>query len=188
MRSTAPAFPRLNELQFQVSFILPPGGPPRPATGKLEAGQVVARAGRDEAGFVRHGPYAALTAGAYQATFTLAATGVGPEEPVATIEVIGGPESVLARTTVARRELRPRRLTDIHLSFGAPGGQLIETRVFYHGRGTLRAGPITVGPIVVPRPETHFRDWPLAFLWVAGTFLVGWLFVEVMTLSRNGRR
>jgi hypothetical protein len=77
------------------------------------------------------------------------------------------------------------RLSDFDLSFATAGGMAIETRVSYLGRGTLRAGPVRVQPITAPEPKTHFRDWPLAFLWVGGTLLVGWLFVQVMTLSRR---
>ena len=187
MRSTAPAFPVLNDLQYPVSFTLAPGDPPAPQTGKLERGQLVGRAGRDQPGFLRYGPYVELKSGAYQATFSLAARGVGPNEPVAEIQVVGAPtQTILARRTVTGRELRRRRLSGIDLSFVNPGGHLIETRVLYLGRGTLRAGPIQVQqPITAFQPTTHFRDWPLAFLWVAGTILVGWLFVQVMTPSRK---
>ena len=64
-----------------------------------------------------------------------------------------------------------------------------ETRVYYRGRGTLRAGTISVQPIApASQPASHYHDWPLAFLWVGGTFLVGWLFVQVMRLSRESGR
>jgi hypothetical protein len=189
MRSTATAFPVLNIVSVPVSFTLAPDAPPRPQTGKLEQGQVVGKAGRDKPGFLRFGPYVGLKDGAYRATFSLAASGVGPEDHVATIEVTGGPEEVLARRVITARDLRPRDLSNIELSFGTPGALWVETRVFYHGRGTLRVGAIDVQPILPPQPATtHFRDWPLVFMWVAGTFLVGWLFVSLMRLSRNGRR
>jgi hypothetical protein len=189
MRSTAPAFPVLNVILAPQSFILAPGDPPAPQTGKLEQGEVVGRAGRDKPGFLRYGPYVGLKDGAYEATFSLAARGAGPEEHVATIEVVSGAETVLARETVTGRQLRPGGLSDIDLSFATPGALWVETRVFYLGRGTLRVGSIVVQPIIAPAQQgtTHFRDWPLVFMWVAGTFLVGWLFVLVMRLSRNGR-
>ena len=53
-------------------------------------------------------------------------------------------EAMFAREMVTGRQLRPLRLSDIDLSFATPGGHAIETRVFYFGRGTLRAGPIDV--------------------------------------------
>jgi hypothetical protein len=185
LRSTAPAFPELSGVQFPQSFTLAPGGPPVPQTGKVERGQVVARPGRDEPGFLRFGPYVVLSDGAYRATFSLAARGVAPQERVAMLQVVGAGEVVLAQTILTGRQLRPPPLSDIEVLFVTPGDRPIETRVFYFGRGTLRAGPIHVQPIAVPQPTIHFRDWPLAFLWVAGTFLVGWLFVQVMTLSQN---
>ena len=82
------------------------------------------------------------------------------------------------------RQLQSSALTYIDLPFANPGGYL-ETRVYYRGRGTLRAGPINVQPVIAPQAPSRFRDWPLAFCWVAGTFLVGWLFVQVMTLNRQ---
>ena len=186
IRSTATAFPVLNIVYAPVSFTLTPDAQPRPQTGRLEQGQLVGRAGRDQPGFIRFGPYVGLKDGAYRATFSLAASGVGPEAHVATIEVVGGPEAVLARRVITARDLRPRDLSNIELSFATPGALWVETRVFFHGRGTLRVGQIDVQPILPPQPATtHFRDWPIVFLWVAGTFLVGWLFVSVMRLGRR---
>ena len=72
---------------------------------------------------------------------------------------------------------------NIDLPFATPGG-FVETRVFYRGRHAA-SGPINVQPIAAAQPVTHYRDWPLAFLWVGGTFLVGWLFVQVMMLTRQ---
>jgi hypothetical protein len=185
MRSTAPAFPELAGVQAPASFTLAPGGPPAPQTGKLEGVQIVGREGRDKPGFLQFGPYVGLGAGAYVATFSLAARGVGPEEPVAFLEVVGAPDKVLASKVITGRQLRWLPLTYIDMTFATDGRYLIETRIYYRGRGTLRAGPTNVQRIAVPQPAVHFRDWPLVFLWVAGTLLVGWLFVQVMTLSRQ---
>jgi hypothetical protein len=192
MRSTAPAFPKLAgvsvpELSVSPpqSFYLAPDAQPAPQTGKLEGGQVVARAGRHKPGFLRFGPYVRLKRGAYLATFSLAAERVSPNELVAMIQVVGG------ATVFANRPLTGRQLSSlpnpntIELSFATPGGLPVETRVYYRGKGTLRAGPISVQSIAPPQAEVHFHDWPLAFLWVAGTFLIGWLFVQVMRLSRQ---
>jgi hypothetical protein len=183
VRSIATAFPVLNEYQWQQSFTLSPGDRP-PQTGKLQPGQVVARAGRDKPGFLGYGPYALLKAGAYQATFPLAANGVGSAEDVAIIEVVTG-DTFWAREVVTGRQVRPGPLDGIQLPFATPGNALIETRVYYLGRGTLRMGPIQVQPIAAPINPVHYRDWPLTFLWVGGTFLIGWLLVEVMLLSRR---
>jgi hypothetical protein len=183
MRSTATAFPELNDFGWQQSFTLNPGDW-GPETGKLERGEVVARAGRDKPGFLEFGPYSVMKAGPYRATFSLAAKGVRPDEPVAEIEVVSG-ATIVAREEVTGRQLRPRRLSGIDLAFATPGNAGIETRVYYLGRGTLRAGSTQVQPIVAPASPVHYRDWPLAFLWVAGTCLIGWLLVEVMTLSRK---
>jgi hypothetical protein len=63
----------------------------------------------------------------------------------------------------------------------------VQTRVFYMGRGTLRSGPVVVQRIAPEGgPAARLRDWPLAFLWVGGTVLIGALFVQLMKLG--GRR
>jgi hypothetical protein len=187
LRSTAPAFPELAGVRAPVSFVLTPDAAPPPATGKLEGVQVVGRAGRDKPGFLRYGPYVGLKEGeAYLATFSLAAEGIDLEEIVGIIQVTAG-GAVLAERALTGRQFSPSpSLTNIDLPFTTPGG-LVETRVHYRGRGTLRAGPINVQPIAPTPGPSRFRDWPLAFLWVTGTTLVGWLFVQVMMLSRRQR-
>jgi hypothetical protein len=192
LRSTAPAFPKLAgvsvpELSVSPpqSFYFAPDAQPAPQTGKLEGGQVVAKAGRDDPGFLRFGPYVRLKRGAYLATFSLAAAGVRPDEVAAIMQVVGG-GTVFASRPLTRRHLPSLpNLSNIEMSFATPGGLPVETRVYYRGKGTLRAGPISVQAIAPPQAEVHFHDWPIAFLWVAGTFLVGWLFVQVMLLSRQ---
>jgi hypothetical protein len=188
LRSTATAFPITHQPDPNfppTSFTLAPGQR-GPQTGRVRGGQVVATGGRDGPGFVLFGPYVSLKSGAYQARFSLAASGVRQDEVVATIEATGQtPGAVFAREVVTGRQLRQRRLTDFRLPFAAPGGHPVETRVYYHGNGTLRAGPVQVDPIAAAPPLGHFRDWPLTFLWVAGTVFVGWLFVQVMKLTRD---
>jgi hypothetical protein len=184
LRSSATAYPRTVAPQPPGPLTLAPDAWPPPQTGKVERGEVVARAGRDQPGFLRYGPYASLQEGAYQATYYLAARGVGPEVPVAGIEVTaGGGKAVFARKIVTAGQLHARRLSGIDLSFATPGGNAIETRVFYLGRGTVRVGPINVQPITARTATAHFQDWPLSFLWVGGTVLIGWLFVQVMRLT-----
>jgi hypothetical protein len=188
VRSIAPAFPTTQRTQLPTSLALAPGQFP-PQTGRVRGNQVVAKAGRDATGFVLWGPYSQLASGLYRATFPLvfAGVGVGGSKPVATIEVVGSPpETVFARKVVTAAELKPRLPTDVTVQFTTPGGYRTETRVFYQGLGTLRAGPVQVASefTTAPLPST-FPDWPLVFLWVAGTALVGWLFVVVMKLSHR---
>jgi hypothetical protein len=189
MRSTAPAFPGLSGVLAPVSFSLAPDSAPAPQTGRLEGANVIARAGRDRAGFVRFGPYVGLKAGAYLATFSLAAKGVSPNEPAATIQVFAGGTAPVASKELSGSELQSSNgLNNIDLPFATPGGQFVETRVYFHGRGTVETGPINVQPIAAPQPVSHFHDWPLAFLWVAGTALIAWLFAQIMLLSRQQGR
>jgi hypothetical protein len=189
LRSIAPAFPVTLPPEPPKTFTLAPGQV-RPQAGRVERGQVVAREGRDRPGFLLYGPYSGLKSGAYEATFMLAATGARSNEAVATIEVVGRSETVLAREVVTADRLGPVS-REVGLSFATPGELPIETRVYYHGSGTLRAGSVEVGPIENASQPAHLRDWPLALLWVGGTILVGWLFVDVMRRrapSARGRR
>jgi hypothetical protein len=188
LRSIAPAFPVTLPPRPLTDFTLSPGQHP-PQTGRVQGPVVVAREGRDKRGFMLWGPFATLKTGAYQATFSLSAAGVGPDAPVAVIEAIGGNDVVFAREIVSPKQVDPRRLTEIDLPFATPGDFPIQTRLFYLGQGTVGAGPVQVRRIDPhggqPAPA-HLRQWPLAFLWVGGTVLVGALFVQVM--RPGGRR
>ena len=183
VRSIAPAFPITQNYRFPTSFVLAPGQF-RPPTGRVrENGNIVAIEGRDPAGFLLWGPYSSLRKGTYRATFPLAASGVGPDQPVATIEAVGSPpEENFARRVVTAGQLDPER--NVTLEFATPGGYLAQTRVFYHGLGTLTAGSVRVEPEHVGA-RTRVPDWLLACMWVGGTVLAGWLFVRSMRLTRR---
>jgi hypothetical protein len=186
LRSIAPAFPVSLPPLPPTAFTLSPGQAPT-QTGRVQRSQVIARQGRDKPGFMLWGPYSPLKTGAYEATFSLSAAGARPDALVAVIEVIGGADVVFAREGVMGNQLRPGRLTEIDLSFATPGELAVQTRVFYMGRGTLRSGPVVVQRIAPEGgPAARLRDWPLAFLWVGGTVLIGGLFVQLMKLG--GRR
>jgi hypothetical protein len=186
LRSIAPAFPVTLPPLPPTSFALSPGQAPS-NTGRVQGSLVVAREGRDKPGLMLWGPYSPLKTGAYEATFSLSAAGVRPDALVAVVEVIGGTDVVFAREGVTGSRLRPKRLTEIDLSFATPGEVAVETRVFYMGRGTLRSGQVVVQRIPPEvGPTARLRDWPLAFLWVGGTVLIGALFVQLMKLG--GRR
>jgi hypothetical protein len=185
LRSTATAFPVTLPPLPATNFTLAPGQHP-PQTGRVRGSAVVAREG-DERGFLLWGPFSQLKNGAYEATFSVSATGVGPDAPIAVIEAIGGNDVVFARELVSRRQLQPQRLTEVQLLFATPGDFPIQTRLFYLGQGTVRAGPVQVRRIGPEGgPPARLRDWPLAFLWVGGTVLVGALFVQVMRPRRRG--
>jgi hypothetical protein len=177
VRSMAHLFPIPLPPHPPSSFVLRPGQHP-PQTGVVEDGLVIAREGEDGPGFVMWGPYSTLKKGAYRATFPLAVEGVTPDTHVATIEVAGTPPSkVFADKVVTGAEVEGRRPTAIPLDFSMPGGYLIETRIFYHGRGTLRAGPVKVQAHALA-PGRPYPSWALAVAWVVGTVLFGWWFVR----------
>jgi hypothetical protein len=183
LRSVATAFPSSRRDVFPTSFTLPPPPLVYSQTGEARGNGVIAKAGRDAAGFALWGPYSGvgLPSGSYQAAFPLAVTGVRRNEPVATIDVVGAPEgTILAQKTVGAAEVAPPLPPRVSLSFTTPGSFLIQARVYYHGHGTLTANPVEVRADPRAPPPAQFRDWPLAFLWVAGTILVGGLFVQTM--------
>jgi hypothetical protein len=186
LRSIAPAFPVTLPPLPPTSFLLSPGQA-RTQTGRVQGSEVVARAGRDKPGFMLWGPYSPLKTGAYKATFSLSATGVRRDAHVAVIEVIGGADRVFVREFLKANQLQPgRRLTALRVSFATPGELPIQTRVFYQGQGTVRSGPVLVKRIEPEGgPAARLRDWPLAFLWVGGTTLIGALFVQLMKLGRG---
>jgi hypothetical protein len=183
LRSIAPAFPVTLPPLPPTSFLLSPGEA-RTQTGRVQGSAVVARAGRDKPGFMLWGPYSPLKTGAYKATFSLSAADVRPDAHVAVIEVIGGADRVFVREFIKANQLQPGRLNDIEVSFATPGELPIQTRVFYQGQGTVRSGPVLVQRIEPEGgPAARLRDWPLAFLWVGGTVLIGALFVQLMRLG-----
>jgi hypothetical protein len=184
LHTTAAAFPNTLPPDLPTSFKLSPGQAPH-QTGRVRGETIVAKMGRDRAGYLFWGPYASLEEGTYRATFPLAETGAGGKVPVATVEVSGSPPpKIFARKTVTAGELqggRPKRVT---LQFKTPGGYQMETRAFYNGVGTLRAGPVDVEPVRVAG-SSRLPAWLLASLWIGGTVLVGWLFVRTMKRSRR---
>jgi hypothetical protein len=185
LRSTAAAFPNTRPPQLPTSFVLAPGqfGP---QTGTVHGKVIVAKAGRDGPGFLLWGPYASLKDGTYRARFPLAVTGVRPDKPVATIEAAGAPPpKVFASKVVTAAELKPRFPSGVTLEFKTPGAYLTETRIYYQGHGTLRAGPIHVEREggTAGGPPGRYPDWPLALIWVVGTAVAGWLLVRAMKRS-----
>jgi hypothetical protein len=70
------------------------------------------------------------------------------------------------------------------VNFKMPGGYLTETRLYYLGNGTLRAGPVRVSAVSL-EPGRPFSDKMLAAIWFAGTVAIGWLLVWLM---KRGRR
>jgi hypothetical protein len=172
VRSVAHLFPIPLPPDPPSSFIYWPGTQ-EPQTGALRGGVVVARAGRDQPGFVLWGPYSPLDKGHYRATFDVDARAVAPDTHVATIEVARTPPSEPVTQKVVTGA-DPRRTS---LEFSHNGGYLIETRVFFHGRGTLRAGPVVVEALGLA-PGRPYPSWALALFWVVGTLVAGYLLVR----------
>jgi hypothetical protein len=184
LHTTADAFPNTRPPHLPTSFTLAPPQAPH-QTGGVEGNVVVANEGRDGPGYLMWGPYSSLKEGTYRATFPLSVTGVRGRIPVATIEAAGSPPPKLfARRVVTAAELRPRRLAPLTLEFKTPGGYLTETRVYYNGLGSLRAGPVKVEPARLAG-STRVPAWLLTVFWITGTVVVGWLFVRMMKRTRR---
>jgi hypothetical protein len=180
LRTTAVAFPDTRPPTLPTSFVVA-AGQFAPKTGSVEGGVVVAKAGRDEPGFLFWGPFAPLKSGTYLAKFPLSVTGAASNEPVATIEASGTPPQRIFAQRVVTAGLVNRSPSGVSLRFKTPGGYFAETRVHYSGNGTLRAGPVEVqreGGAVAP--PGRYNDWPLVVIWIVGTLLIGWLLVRAM--------
>jgi hypothetical protein len=182
VRSIQTAFPRPLVYPLGNSAIDNPGDF-QPQTGRIRNGRVVASSSRgDRPGYLVWGPYASLRTGSYRAMFSLGARGPDRQE-VARIEVATGDRILAARGVTPADTRRPPKLTRFVLQFSTSGGLPIETRVFFEGRGEVQAGTAQISPApgtAQAFPPVTFSDWPLTFLWVAGTALVAALFARVM--------
>ncbi len=183
-RTTAELFPITNPYPFPTSYVLSPGQY-GPNTGRLQGGHVVAMPG-DPPGYLLFGPNGLLKSGTYRATFELAATGGAPDESVAVVDAISSPPAeVLAGKALTAGDLT-ERMSNVTLEFSNPNGGLIQTRVLYEGRGSLRAGQVRVEPVhVSAHAPGRLPDWPVAFTWVLGTVAAGWLLVVGMKRAQG---
>jgi hypothetical protein len=187
-RTTASLFPVTRPSAVPTSYVQRPGDI-APGTGRVEGRYVVAGPG-DERGYVISGPYTPLMrGGSYRATFRLGVTGARPEDTVAGIDATSTPPlRALAGRTVTAAELGPgRRVSELTLDFSNVDGGLVETRVYYNGFGTLRAGEIRVESLEPVEAQAFGRlpDWPKAFGWVFVTILAGWLLVLGMRRAQS---
>jgi hypothetical protein len=184
-RAAAGLYPITNASRFPTSYVLNPGEY-GPNTGQLEDGHAVARPGDRPDGLV-YGPFANLRRGTYEATFRLEASGAPPGSHVATIDVYSSlPDGVLARRELTAQELAPP-MREVTVEFSNPDGGLIQTRVFYEGRGTVRAGRVEVVPQGAAGAQDFGRlpDWPKAFGWLIVTIVAGWLLVLGMRRAHS---
>jgi hypothetical protein len=182
VRSIQTAFPRPLVFPLGNSAVDRPGDF-QPQTGRIRNGRVVASSSRgDGPGYLMWGPYANLRTGSYRAMFTIVARGADRAE-AARIEVAAGDRILAARGVTPADTRRSPKLTGFVLPFTTSGGLPIETRVFFDGRGEVEAGAAQLTPApgtAKAFPPVTFSDWPLAFLWVAGSTLVAVLFAQVM--------
>jgi hypothetical protein len=187
VRDVAGVFPITNRGLAPVTYTVSPGqfGP---LTGTVRGGQVIAKPA-DGPGYVTFGPYEYIKRDRYVARFELAVTGASPEAPVVTVDAVSAPPpDFLAVRDVTAGELRPGRMTEVVLEFSNPNGGLIETRAFYRGTGTLRAGEVRVEPASpgTLTPPGRFPDWPKVLAWVLATVVAGWLLVGGMRRAQSG--
>jgi hypothetical protein len=180
VRSIQTAFPDTSGDRAPTSFVLRPADV-APKVGRLERGPILAsQTEGDQAGFMMDSPYVVLRSGRYLARFSVAGRG-SAGLPVGQAYVASAEGQVLAQRFIAPVADSWPALRELRLEFTTPGNLPVQTRVLFHGFGELAAGWTRVTPLAVtPAPDETFPDWPLAFLWVAGTVLVGVLFVQVM--------
>ena len=150
-------------------------------TGRLDAdaGALVAEPGRDQPGHLAYGPYVSLSEGAYVARFTLAAAPDDPTRPVAILDIMQHPDTVIARREVLPSELPPQGGYAEHaLPFRTEGGRGVQARVQWLGNGELRFQEVEVALLPVRNPqEQRFPYWPRALFWMTAALFIGSLLV-----------
>ena len=151
-------------------------------TGRLEGDRLVASDERgDRAGYLARSVVFPLRSGEYEAVFDLAVEGRGANARLEVDTVYGGPPT---GPDVATKDVDVPG--EAALPFAARDATLLEVRVFYGGRGAVELGGIFLVRTSPIPPAQRFPDWPLAFLWVVGTVLVGALFVQVARRDGDG--
>jgi len=117
-------------------------GDPEASNGRA----VLADAGRDGAGYVALGVLPAYPTGAYVAAFRLQAEGGGAAEPAAVIDVsTERGRRILGRRELTAADFAPRGgYQEFDLSWAIETPSRVEFRVFYPGRGALRADRVWV--------------------------------------------
>ena len=116
-----------------------------------------------QAGICPRGPYTPLGSGTYRANLSAGNhRGHGQaSRRHRSMYSEARPERCSRNEPVTAADLNPRRLTNITMQFTTPGGYFTETRVYYDGFGTLKAGPVKVEPAyIVAHGATHFYQWP----------------------------
>ena len=152
----APLFPTLiwDHLDALHGFVQIPGEAAA-TTGTAEkrgdAGVRTVVAGRDAAGFLAVGPYAALGHGRYVAHFPMAGNG-----PVCADLAVDGGRRVLASRCVPAAG-------PVTLEASVDRGDVVEARVSWDGSGAVALGTISLEPVEDLRPD---RGWPWVGAWV----------------------
>jgi hypothetical protein len=185
LRTAAVAYPALGHARLPTSFVLNPGQAPH-QTGQIRGQALVAKAGRDGAGYLFWGPYSPLNEGTYRASLQLGISGAADKVPVARIEAVGSPPPhIFATKVITAGEIRAHKGEPVPFDFKTPGEYLVETRMYYDGLGTLTAGPVSVQALRTSQTP-RLPAWLLQWLWIGGTIVIGWLFVRLMQRSRRG--
>jgi hypothetical protein len=181
VRSIQTAFPNTLFIYVANATYDPPGAF-QPQTGRLAGGRVIASSSqKNPPGFLLWGPYTPLRQGRYVASFALHAGGPRGRE-VGRIEIAENGVLLAARSILATPRLGRPGLHPVDLPFTTSGGNPVETRVYFEGSGELETGTSRVlpAPHTQPLPPASFPDWPLAFVWLAGTALIAVLFGRLM--------
>lgn len=170
-------WPTFQAPDLPTSFRVTPDETPRltgqlVTTGPGNSPSVVAYAtsGQDPPGYLSYGPYDLLQAGQYQASFTLAAAGQRPADPVVVLDARVVPDKELVHTELRLADFPLNRTSatfTIPFTLTEPG--TVETRVYYRGHASVWLSGIAVTPVAVaPGAATTYPDWPISLVWVVG--------------------
>ena len=176
------AFPDIEHGSEATSFGGNQGTYLHPIGRVVDEGRASIARPSDGKGYLQGGPQIKLTPGSYLAHFTMHQTGATGREPVANVQAVIPPRTVLAQRDVTAAEVSGGAPKDVTLGFGSPGASPIDLRVLVYGNATVRLGDSKADPIAIaPQPTLdRYPNAALMFGWVGGIVFVGALFVSIM--------
>ena len=190
LRTTAAAFPMLGHEPPADSFALIPSSGAAPDRPAKRPGNSSRKRGATDRATCSGGRTVPLRAGTYRASFPLGITGTWPTKSLSrgSRRSAARRRRVFASKVLTAGEIRSHGRQPVILEFNTPGEYLVETRLYYDGRGDTHSGPgeCRGGPDV-PAPA-RLSSRTLDVLWIGGTIVVGWIFVLLMRRSRRRSR
>ena len=115
-------------------------------TPRTQGNVVSAIPGRDQPGYLIHGPHRFFPSGTYRARFRIKAGSVDPQVEVGRIELIEDRIKIISQKTIRGRDSLPSQAwVDIPLEFEIPRAKEIGFRVYFSGKAPLSFNLAVIG-------------------------------------------